>query len=88
MKEIGQSKKICIMAATHNEETVRFVIKKYVQYNKLLCSKPKSTSTEYNNLIYFSSMKEHGIKRSDRVVCFGQLYGMCDQVSFPLGKSS
>lgn len=29
MKEIGDPKKICIMMATHNEDTVRFVIKKY-----------------------------------------------------------
>lgn len=29
MKEIGQPHKICIMMATHNEDTVRFVIKKY-----------------------------------------------------------
>ncbi|OXA52967.1 proline dehydrogenase 1, mitochondrial isoform X2 [Folsomia candida] len=60
MKEIGDPKKICIMMATHNEDTVRFVIK---------------------------NMKEYGIKRSDRLICFGQLYGMCDQVSFPLGQS-
>jgi len=31
-------------------------------------------------------MSEYGIKSTDELVCFGQLYGMCDQVSFSLGK--
>lgn len=28
LKETGQGKTICIMAATHNEDTVRFTIQK------------------------------------------------------------
>lgn len=31
-------------------------------------------------------MQEYGIKSTDRVICFGQLLGMCDQVSFMLGE--
>ena len=30
-------------------------------------------------------LKDHGIHREDKVVCFGQLLGMCDHISFPLG---
>jgi hypothetical protein len=31
-------------------------------------------------------MDKLGIRASDRVICFGQLLGMCDYISFSLGK--
>lgn len=31
-------------------------------------------------------MDEYAIKPQDRVICFGQLLGMCDYISFYLGK--
>lgn len=52
-------KKIAIMVASHNEDTVRFAIEK---------------------------MQEIGIHPEDKVICFGQLLGMCDYITFPLGK--
>ncbi|XP_019620722.1 PREDICTED: probable proline dehydrogenase 2 [Branchiostoma belcheri] len=32
-------------------------------------------------------MRDLGIEKNDGRVCFGQLYGMCDQVSYPLGQA-
>ncbi|XP_058174165.1 proline dehydrogenase 1, mitochondrial isoform X3 [Anopheles ziemanni] len=53
-------KKIAIMVASHNEDTVRFAIEK---------------------------MKQIGISPEDKVICFGQLLGMCDYITFPLGQA-
>ncbi|XP_055373872.1 proline dehydrogenase 1, mitochondrial isoform X1 [Condylostylus longicornis] len=60
-KDSGEDlKKIGIMVASHNEDTVRFAIEK---------------------------MKEIGIEPEDKVICFGQLLGMCDFITFPLGQA-
>lgn len=60
LKDQSADKKIGIMVASHNEDTVRFAIEK---------------------------MKEIGISPEDKVICFGQLLGMCDYITFPLGMS-
>lgn len=36
-------------------------------------------------LFVFYRMKENNIGPHDRLICFGQLLGMCDHISFPLG---
>ncbi|XP_067638840.1 proline dehydrogenase 1, mitochondrial isoform X1 [Eurosta solidaginis] len=61
LKDSGEdARKIGIMVASHNEDTVRFAIE---------------------------SMKEIGISPEDKVICFGQLLGMCDYITFPLGQA-
>lgn len=59
-KNVGDSHKIAIMVASHNEDTVRYTVQK---------------------------MAEFGIHPLDRVICFGQLLGMCDHISLPLGQA-
>lgn len=58
--QFNVNRRIRIMVASHNEDTIRFTIEK---------------------------MKAYGIKPEYKLICFGQLYGMCDHVSFMLGQS-
>ncbi|EDV92255.1 proline dehydrogenase 1, mitochondrial isoform X2 [Drosophila grimshawi] len=61
LKDSGEdARKIGIMVASHNEDTVRFAIE---------------------------NMKSIGISPEDKVICFGQLLGMCDYITFPLGQA-
>lgn len=52
--------KIAFMLASHNEDSVRFAVKR---------------------------MNELGVTPEDHIVNFGQLLGMCDQLSFSLGAA-
>lgn len=60
LEEIKQGRKASVMVASHNEDTVKFTLRR---------------------------MMELGIHPSDKKVCFGQLLGMCDQITFPLGQA-
>ncbi|KFZ69426.1 hypothetical protein N338_04571, partial [Podiceps cristatus] len=59
LEEIKHSRKANVMVASHNEDTVKFTLRRMV---------------------------ELGIHPSEKKVYFGQLLGMCDQITFPLGE--
>ncbi|KFZ62526.1 hypothetical protein N321_07521, partial [Antrostomus carolinensis] len=59
LEEIKHNRKASVMVASHNEDTVKFTLRR---------------------------MMELGIHPSEKKVCFGQLLGMCDQITFPLGE--
>ncbi|KAM3939519.1 proline dehydrogenase 1, mitochondrial isoform 2-T2 [Leptodactylus fuscus] len=60
LEEIRHNRKANVMVASHNEDTIKFTLKR---------------------------MNELGIYPEDKKVYFGQLLGMCDQISFPLGQA-
>ena len=70
-------KKVGIMVASHNEDTVRFAIEQMKQ----LDIKPEhKVNTTFCHKVFLQPP-------SLQVICFGQLLGMCDQLSFPLGQA-
>ncbi|XP_018425322.1 PREDICTED: proline dehydrogenase 1, mitochondrial-like, partial [Nanorana parkeri] len=60
LEEIRHNRKANVMVASHNEDTVKFTLKR---------------------------MNELEIYPEEKKVYFGQLLGMCDQISFPLGQA-
>ncbi|KAF6082601.1 proline dehydrogenase 1 [Phyllostomus discolor] len=60
LEELKHNTKAKVMVASHNEDTVRFTLRR---------------------------MEELGLHPADCQVYFGQLLGMCDQISFPLGQA-
>uniref|UniRef100_A0A2K6JQ97 Proline dehydrogenase n=1 Tax=Rhinopithecus bieti TaxID=61621 RepID=A0A2K6JQ97_RHIBE len=61
LEELKHNAKAKVMVASHNEDTVRFTLRR---------------------------MEELRLHPADHQVYFGQLLGMCDQISFPLGHAS
>ncbi|XP_066465764.1 proline dehydrogenase 1, mitochondrial [Tiliqua scincoides] len=60
LEEIRYNWKANVMVASHNEDTVKFTLRR---------------------------MAELGIHPSEKKIYFGQLLGMCDQITFPLGQA-
>ena len=65
------------MVASHNEDTVRFTLQQ-MQKNNI---KPEDKVGVWLRKTFDN---QHLLRQ---VICFGQLLGMCDNLSFPLGKT-
>lgn len=69
------------------EKTVLECLRRIKEQNNRTIAIMMATHNEDTIRYTVTKMKELGIGPQDRVVCFGQLFGMCDQVSFPLGQA-
>ena len=67
--------RVGVMVASHNEDTVRFTLQQ-MQKNNI---KPEDKVGIGQQLLLSCNFLS-------QVICFGQLLGMCDNLSFPLGK--
>ena len=65
------------MVASHNEDTVRFTLQQ-MQKNNI---KPEDKVRICREITFD---KQNLLRQ---VICFGQLLGMCDNLSFPLGET-
>nr|XP_031299132.1 proline dehydrogenase 1, mitochondrial isoform X1 [Camelus dromedarius] len=84
-----------VMVASHNEDTVRFTLRSPSRFRLAAlkawwppaasgCPKDRAAS---EGRVRGWRMEELGLHPADRQVYFGQLLGMCDQISFPLGQA-
>lgn len=87
LDEIALHRNANVMVASHNEETVKHTLSRY-RVALVLTHAAKKTSGETATLSLLLRMNELGMSPRDNKVYFGQLLGMCDQISFPLGESS
>ena len=79
---------------SNTDETTECFVKVFELLLKHAKTRPKgkvgvmlATHNEESVRLAVLKMKELGINPDDKIVCFGQLMGMCDQVSFSLGQA-
>ena len=74
--DLVSPQRVGVMVASHNEDTVRFTLQQ-MQKNNIKPEDKVDNQRCLMNRWYLSQ----------QVICFGQLLGMCDNLSFPLGET-
>lgn len=91
LDEIALSGRANVMVASHNEDTVKHALRRFALSRTLgkkegaaviLVRAPSDSTVPASS----PRMDELGLSPADHAVSFGQLLGMCDQISFPLGE--